>query len=181
VLWRRLDQPGHEVCRLEPHGDEWRLSGTAVFAQDGRPGRLDYAIACDSRWWTRSCRISGWLGRESVEIELSADSSRRWRMNGAECPEVTGCMDVDLGFSPSTNTLPIRRLELVEGQSETVRAAWLSWPELRLAPLAQRYRRTGPGTYHYESPSHDFRAELEVSAEGIVTHYPGLWVVQARA
>src|SRR5262249_19120428 len=62
VIWRRLDQPGHEAARLSFQGTEWRLTGTAVFASDGRPCRLDYLVACDADWRTRSGRVTGWLG-----------------------------------------------------------------------------------------------------------------------
>jgi uncharacterized protein len=181
ALWRRLDQPGHDACRIELRGDDWRLRGSAVLAEGGRPARLDYIVDCDARWRTRSCRISGWLGPAAVEIELTVDSDRRWRMNGAERPEVRGCVDVDLGFTPATNTLAIRRLDLAVGQEEDVRSAWLSWPELRVAPLSQRYRRTGASTYHYESPAHGFTAELVVSGDGLVAHYPGLWAAEVAA
>jgi hypothetical protein len=55
--------------------------------------------------------VEGWVGREAVRIEIAA-SSGRWRMNGEERPEVEGSLDLDLNFSPSTNLLPIRRLDL---------------------------------------------------------------------
>jgi len=31
VLWRRLDTPGHDVCRLEKSDAGWKLEGVAVF------------------------------------------------------------------------------------------------------------------------------------------------------
>ena len=31
ILWRRLDQPGHEAARLISQDDKWHLAGTAVF------------------------------------------------------------------------------------------------------------------------------------------------------
>ncbi len=66
---------------------------------------------------------------------------------------MTGCIDIDLGFTPATNVLPIRRLDLAPGQDGRVRSAWLSWPERRLQPLEQGYRRIGASTYAYVSPS----------------------------
>ena len=41
ILWRRLDTPGHDVCRLEHDGESWQLDGAAVFRHDdGRPAEL---------------------------------------------------------------------------------------------------------------------------------------------
>jgi hypothetical protein len=96
-------------------------------------------------------------------------------MNGRRCPEVEGCLDVDLSFSPITNLLPIRRTELAIGMNVAVRAAWLRFPELLLAPLEQTYERLGEFQYRYESRNGAFVAVLETNEAGLVTHYPGLW------
>jgi uncharacterized protein len=179
ILWRRLDQPGHESGRLVGGHSSWQLSGTAVFADTRRPCRLDYVVVCDGAWRTVSGRVAGWIGDETVEIELSVDSARQWRLNGTACPAVAGCVDLDLGFSPSTNLLPIRRLGLAIGQEAEVRAAWLGLPELALAPLDQLYRRIDRATYRYESAGGRFVTELEVNASGFVTRYPDFWAAEA--
>jgi hypothetical protein len=101
---------------LSFQGSEWRLTGTAVFASDGRPCRLDYLVVCDPDWRTRTGRVTGWLGTDLVEVEVAAEAGR-WRLNGVDCPAVAGCVDLDLNFSPSTNLLPIRRLGLPVGAS----------------------------------------------------------------
>jgi len=114
-----------------------------------------------------------------VEIELSVDSARCWRLNGTECPAVAGCIDLDLNFSPSTNLVPIRRLNLAIGQEARVHAAWLRFPGFVLEPLEQLYRRVGATTYRYESGGGRFVTELQVDAAGFVTHYPGFWQVES--
>jgi hypothetical protein len=175
ILWRRLDLPGHEHARVAPQGAFWRLSGASVFLYEGKPCRFDYFIACDSRWHTLSGQVSGWLGDERIEIEYSVDAQRRWRLHGAEVPAVEGCVDADLNFSPSTNLLPVRRLNLEVGQEARVQAAWLRFPDFRFEVLEQLYRRTGPTSYHYESGGGSFTAELEVDAAGFVDRYGDLW------
>ena len=181
ILWRRLDQPGHESSRLSFQDDRWHLAGTAVFAHDRQPCRLDYLVACNAGWETISGRVAGWVGDRTVEIELSVDTAGRWRLNGAERPEVAGCRDLDLNFSPSTNLLPIRRLGLAVGQEAEVKAAWLRFPGFSLEPLAQIYRRLDETTYRYESAGGSFVAELRVNAAGFVTRYPDLWQVEEAA
>ena len=176
ILWRRVDVPGHEAARLVAReGGGWRLLGTAVFADEGRICSLDYRIACDERWRTVSARVSGWVGGEEVEIEIAAGRDGRWTMNGEDVPGVAGCTDVDLNFSPSTNLLPIRRLELAVGEEAPAAAAWLRFPSLRLERLDQRYRRLGERRYRYESADGAFHREIEVNEAGMVTRYPGLW------
>jgi hypothetical protein len=170
MIWRRLDISGHESARLIDRS----LSGTAVFLHEGQPCRLDYLLACDSDWRTVSGKVSGWVGERTIDVECSAEAGR-WRLNGAECPQVEGCIDLDLNFSPSTNLLPIRRLDLAVGQEAPVRAAWLRFPTFALEPLEQVYRRIDEGTYRYESAGGRFVRELAVSGAGFVTLYPGLW------
>ena len=96
-------------------------------------------------------------------------------MNGKSCPEVDGCIDIDLNFSPVTNTLPIRRLDLSEGGSERVRAAWLRFPSFKLEALAQTYTRLDGTTYRYVSGSGSFTREIKVDEFGLVTDYPDYW------
>jgi hypothetical protein len=179
VLWRRLDRAGHDAVRLERHGAGWRLTGIALVVDAGRPCRLDYEVTCDDAWRTRRTRVTGWLGAERVDITLDADGEGEWRRDGEPQPQVAGCLDVDLGFTPATNTLPIRRLTLPVGASAAVRAAWLRFPELTLEALEQVYTRTGEDTYRYESDGGRFVAPLEVSASRLVTRYGALWSAEA--
>jgi hypothetical protein len=176
ILWRRLDLPGNESARLEPADGGWQLMGAAVFTdEEGRLCRLYYQVECDAAWRTTRARVAGWVGDDPVEITVEADGAGRWRLNGRECPQVEGCVDVDLNFSPSTNLLPIRRLGLEVGQEAEVRAAWLRFPSFTLEPLEQRYRRTGEAAYRYESAGGAFVRDLAVNGDGFVIRYPGLW------
>ena len=174
VLWRRLDTPGHESARLLSKHPYWYLSGTAVFATD-QPCRLDYLVECNAKWETLSGKVTGWVGERLIEIELTVDTTQRWVLNGEECAQAAGCIDLDLNFSPSTNLLPIRRLGLLPGQEATVRAAWLRFPSFKLEPLEQLYRRIDRDTYRYESAGGRFVADLKVNEVGFVTTYPNLW------
>lgn len=175
ILWRRIDRSGHEFARLFSQDSRWHLTGTAVFAHDSRPCRLEYVVVCNSGWESLVGTVTGWIGNEAVEIDLTVDAHHRWRLNGTECPGVAGCIDLDLNFSPSTNLLPIRRLNLAVGQGADVRAAWLRFPSFTLEPLEQVYHRVGLATYRYESGGGKFVAELQVNDSGLVTHYPDVW------
>jgi hypothetical protein len=179
ILWRRLDAPGHDSARLFFHDSQWHLTGTAVFMEAQQPCRLDYRVVCDESWRALSGSVIGWLGSRAINVEFLADAAHRWRLNEAECPAVTDCVDLDLAFTPATNMLPIRRLKLPIGQAATVRAAWLSFPDLVLKPLDQVYRRKDVAIYAYESDGGRFSTELQVNAAGFVTLYPDLWQAEA--
>ena len=77
-----------------------------------------------------------------------------------------------------TNTLPIRRLNLVVGGEAQVRAAWLKFPSFRLEPLEQVYRRVQSSKYQYQTARGDFVTDLEVDRAGLVINYPNFWQVE---
>jgi hypothetical protein len=175
ILWRRLDFPGHEVGKVTLRDNFWELSGTAIFAYEHSPCKLDYSVLCDTGWRTKSALVNGMVGDREIDLSVSVDEEQRWRLNGTDYPAVNGCIDIDLGFSPSTNLFPIRRLSLNVGEAAEVKAAWLPFPSLTFEVLPQVYRRVGERTYRYESGGGAFVRVLEVNNVGLVTKYPGLW------
>jgi uncharacterized protein len=179
ILWRRLDLPGHEIASLDQLDHGWKLSGTALFSCEEGPTKLDYVILCDSVWRTESAKIIGVIGNRRVDLSVSVDVLRKWRLNGVEQPVVEGRLDIDMGFSPSTNLLPIRRLALAIGEEAAVKAAWLPFPSLRFELLPQIYRRETERTYRYESGGGAFVSTLEVNGVGFATNYPDFWRVES--
>ena len=180
ILWRRLDQPGHDTARLIELADGAVIEGSAVFSESGRPTRLDYRITCDAAWRTVSARVTGWLDTTAVDVDIVVEAAREWRLNGRSCVEVHGCEDVDLSFSPVTNLLPIRRTRLDIGGRAAVRAAWLRFPDPQLEPLEQTYERIDDRRYRYTSENGGFVAILETGAAGFVTRYGDLWQIESR-
>lgn len=177
ILWRGIYRRGHEACRLYELNSDWCLEGTAAFATDNHPCALSYSVVCDSSWRTLKGSVSGWLGDERVNIEVAVDELSQWRLNGEAQPQVDGCVDLDLNFSPSTNLLPIRRLDLGVGQQAEVKAAWLRFPSFKLEPLSQIYTRLDQTTYRYSSDGGRFVADLTVNEAGFVTDYPQIWTM----
>ena len=175
IMWRRLDMPGAEVAELTFNGGAPTLSGVVVVAHDARPCRLDYHIDCDEAWQTTTVRIDGHLGGVPLTLDLLRGPDHSWRSNGNLIPMLQGCVDVDLGFSPVTNLLPVRRLRPALGRRVEVRAAWVRFPELTLEVLDQAYTRVDATTYLYESAGGAFRRHLSVNAVGFVVDYPDYW------
>jgi hypothetical protein len=179
ILWRRLDVPGHEACRLARMGDGWRLEGSAVFLENGAVTRLDYSAHCDAAWISRGGIVRGWIGDKRVEYALGRNAGGRWTINGALAPEAADHPDLDFGFTPSTNLFAIRRLALSPGEAGASPAAWLDFEKGTLGFLPQKYRRLtdahGRTRYAYEAHTAGYEDELGVSAEGFILRYPELW------
>lgn len=179
IFWRRLDEPGHEFATVARHLEGWQLTGVAVFAESGCPCRVEYEIRCDASWTTLRCELRGTIDTNAIRLDIERNSAGHWSVDGVETPMLNGCADIDLGFSPVTNLLPIRRLNLPIGNRAEARAAWVRFPALTLEVLEQSYERIATDRYIYESARGEFRRELIVDEFGCVVAYPGLWRAEA--
>jgi hypothetical protein len=175
ILWQGLNWPGSEYCSLTELEEGWQLAGTALLVVEGQPARIQYEVRCNLAWRTQMAEVKLELGVMTQTLWLTVDEGGRWRLDDQELAALAGCLDVDLGFSPSTNTLPVRRLGLEVGQSAEVTAAWVRFPSLEIRPLQQRYTRLTENRYRYESGGGTFVAELEVDELGLVMDYQGGW------
>lgn len=177
ILWRRLDAPGHDACRLERNATAWQLDGAAVFRlEDGRIGQLNYRVRCDLHWHTQWGTVRGWLGGAPVDLSISRDARGHWKLNDEPVTDLSHCLDLDLGFTPATNLLQLRRLGLAKGEGADAPAAWLDLDGGGvLSELAQRYERRSDTEYAYEARRFDYAATLSVTEDGFVRDYPRLW------
>ena len=178
ALWRRLDAPGHDACRLDEVEDGWLLHGAAVFRLDGAPARLDYFVDCDRAWHTRGASVEGWVGAQAIAITIVHTADGQWLLDDVAVPGLDDCIDVDFGFTPATNLIQLRRVALVVGEAANVPVAWLDVPANTLERLDQRYHRLTDATYDYESPRFSYHAVLEATPEGFARRYPDLWEME---
>ncbi len=175
VLWRWRQGVGLERCRLARDGEDWLLSGTILAESEGRPAEARYTVRCDAAWRTRRAEVRLSAGDAERVLDLVA-ADGHWLADGHEITGVAGSVDVDLSWTPSTNTLPIRRLGLAVGEaSRPLVAAWIRFPALTIEPLPQEYLRLGEHRYRYTSRGGAFTAELEVDADGLVVTYGDFW------
>ena len=181
ILWKRLDTPGHDACTINRNNTGWKLCGTAVFRHEGHPARLSYEVVCDAAWRTLSGKVEGWLGERSVAFNIARMETDVWKFNHQNVMHLETCVDLDLGFTPATNLLPLRRLNLSVGQAANAPSAWLNVSESALTLLPQRYGRRSETTYWYEAPTVQYAALLTVDQTGFVIQYPGLWEVVPKA
>jgi uncharacterized protein len=170
VTWRRTDEvetDEHATLTLRDTG--LSLVGTVIGAEAGQPVRIEYRALADGAGLTSAAHVRDLRGFEQRTLTIERSPKGAWSVNGKADRKLKGCTDVDLGCSPSTNTLPIRRLRMAVGTSQTIQAAWVRFPELTVVKAAQTYTRLDEFTYRYESG--DFSAELIVDDESLVASY----------
>lgn len=186
VTWRRLDLDALEHVVLARGGDGWSFDGVIVGAARGAPLRTRYRLDCDDRLRIRRIDLERrhGLSRDVLHANVEGD---RWSVEGHDLAALRGCVGVDLGGTPVTNTLAIRALSLPIGRSAEIAVAFADLDPP--APLAfsravQRYTRLDEDRYRYESVERGRVAnacELEVDPLGVVVRYEGYWERVARA
>lgn len=170
VAWRRSDEVAtDEHCTLTQRDSGLSLVGTVLGSEGGVPVRIEYRVLADAEGLTSAAHVRDLRGFEQRTLVLERDAKGGWSVDGKTVRGLKGATDVDLGCSPSTNTLPIRRLRLGVGASKTIKAAWVRFPELTVVKADQKYTRLDEFTYRYASG--DFEAELTVDDEGLVAAY----------
>src|SRR5215470_7653575 len=192
LVWSRLDAAGAEQVLFSDQAG-LHARGTMVAAQP-LPFTCRYELYTDDTWATarfeatvegpgfvRQTRLERAAGRWRVtateqgdlDAALLAAGHARTGLPGIEDPtDLAAAVDVDLGYSPLTNTLPIRRLNLLGavGTTSTITAAWVLLPSLQVVAAEQTYTVMADDQVRYSSGS--FTADLVVDAQGYVTHYP---------
>ena len=175
VLWHSDLLASSERCSITFADDGTGFAGTAVLAVGDEPSQIDWTARTDAGGRTRSAHAAITMPAGTRRLTLAVDDQQRWRVDGHDARHLDGCVDVDLGWTPATNTLPIRRLALAPGASATIEAAWVRFPELDVVRNDQTYTRLADDRWRYASGN--FEAELEVDpVTGVVRRYgEDLW------
>lgn len=171
--WQPLDGVGLEHLSLDFREDVIVADGVVVGDRGDGPFGCSYRICCDTAWRVRSVELHAAGGASLV---LTSDGEGHWRDgDGAPQPQLSGCLDVDIAATPFTNTLPVRRLGAALRRRTRIAVVYIPVPALAPRRMEQAYTRLAEGRYLYEGPIGEFRAELELDADGLVRHYPALF------
>jgi uncharacterized protein len=175
VIWRRiLDDHSFEECVVTAATHGYGIAGHVMAAQDGAPLVVRYGIDCGDNWSAHSVTIEQRLGDvlRRLKLERAGDG---WLVDGVRDARLDGCVEPDLGLTPSTNALAIRRLGLAIGQAAEIRCAWVKFPVLSVEPSLQRYERRGERDYRYTNVASGFTALVAVDALALPVSYESIW------
>lgn len=177
VRWSQEDGTGLEHLVLNADTDG-ALIESVVTGEDGDDAfGLIYRIECDARWHVTRFAARLTSG-ETLDLrrEISESAANTWiDANGQHLDTLDGCIDMDLTATPFTNTLPIHRLRLEEGERHVIRV-YVHAPTLAVSVAEQAYTCIEPNRrYRYEGLDTGFTAELTVDDNCIVQDYPGIF------
>ncbi len=192
VLWSGTDAWRAEAAGIELTTDGVRAGGTQLGVEPV-PYRLDYELEAREQFITERLRVSARGDGWSRAIDLTHDGRGTWSCDassegvvglpppGGDVAPLAGALDCDLGLSPLTNLMPVRRHRLHEKPGELdFLMAWISVPDLGVHPYPQRYEhaRVNPNgsvvRFVDRGLSPGFVSDLELDGDGLVLVYPGL-------
>ncbi|MBR9851931.1 MAG: putative glycolipid-binding domain-containing protein [Rhodobacteraceae bacterium] len=176
VRWQDWDGHGLEHCQCRESAEGMVLEGVVAGTRHGSYGGY-YHVRTDVDFQVREVRVV-YVGGPSLHVE--SDGHGNWHdvIGSRSLPNLNGCIDVDIGITPATNTLPIKRLNLREQESREITVAYVPLPhqidgDFLPRPAKQRYTCLMPDRrYRYEGLFRAFTAELEVDEAGFVLDYP---------
>lgn len=174
ILWQTWENNALEHLRLvsDPAG-LISIKSVAIGLYEGKPFQLHYFVNLTSQFVIQSFEVAL---DDQFKVSMSHDGDGQWTDQlGSPLPEFNSCIDIDITATPFTNTLPIRRLSLMPGESASISVVYVNVFERRVYPAEQRYTCLSPILYHFEMPSIDFAADIPVDKNGFVLDYPDLF------
>src|SRR5918997_6584428 len=105
ILWRSAEQESSERFVGAATPDGWRLDGVVVLPVDDEPAQISYRVEVDPAWRTRRADVVIDRHARSHRVTFESDGEGTWQVDGTEANAFAGSVDVDLGFTPATNTL----------------------------------------------------------------------------
>jgi len=175
ILWRSASLASSEYASLSSRDNGYRLDGLTVMPLEDRPCHIEYTVAVDAAWSPNVVTATITTPTQIRTHHLERKANGQWRLDGQEAGYLDGCTDVDLGWTPATNTVPIRRLDLAIGDTETISAAWIRFPELDVVVSRQRYTRLADDCWRYQSGEYDFALTTDVATGLVLAYGDDLW------
>ncbi len=173
IKWRHLESDGLELVRVDFTPSLIDVTGRVIGQQGGQNFALDYALELDVDWQLMRAELRLLDGHSLV---LRRSDAGHW-LNGYEVniPALDEAIDIDIFATPFTNSLPLNRMRLAEGETAEAEVIYIADLELTPTKAPQSYKRVGPDTYQYQSLTTGYQTVFDVDEHNYVLTYPDLF------
>lgn len=157
------------------YGDGYEATWELRTAENWVTERVSVNVEGDG--WGRSLELV--RSEQGVEAKTNEEGTQPEDLPSpgiVQSADLKDALDCDLGLCPLTNTMPIRRLGLLETQVPKTQLimAWIDMPSLQVIASDQYYSSIDSETVRYASGTRGVDVELEVDGDGVVVHYPDM-------
>jgi hypothetical protein len=173
VLWQDGEGGGYDRCALLPAVGGATLSGTATLADHGRGATVRYVIRVDHAWRVRDCDVRMNAPAHEARVRIVSRDPGRWTRDDVPLPELDGCVDVSLDFTPVALTPLIRRVDLPRGERVDADVVRLALPHLEVtrARVGIEHDARDRWLHHVDGRAY----ALHVGPQGLITEYEDAW------
>jgi uncharacterized protein len=171
--WKRLDFPGLEIMSIAEDADGWTARSVITDASD-QPFGMTCEWRLDRDWRSGSLDLVRTDATGQAKLRIDRAGPAAWRIDGASRPDLDDCAEIDVSATPFCNGLALRHLGNAPGE---LTALYVLAPALSVEPSRQRYEKLGERRWRYVDlgAAKGFTAILDFDADGLVTHYEGLF------
>lgn len=180
LLWTGREYHSLENCLVNTSDIGSEINSMIIGTYDEKIYRIEYKIKTDQNWATTYLEVQSQHSNQRERLICESDGNGNWIMNGERAPQFEGCLDVDVSLTPFTNSLPINRLRLAQGDQYVIRVIYVDLLDQQILPVKQKYTRVSNTEYQYENVPNDFEARIKVDELGFVVDYPPLFIRTAK-
>lgn len=164
--WTTWDGAHTEVTSLAWENEAWTVTGHVGLEN------VQYVLRITPTWQVRQFLLFRDL--DEPDLWLAIDAKQRWgEMNGTIRPELGTSADVELGCTPFTATIPIRRLGLGVGESAQIDVIAVDVDTLAAVSVPTRYERIGQSAWRTTALPTGHVRKFAVDRFGLVADEPG--------
>lgn len=176
ILWSGREYYSLENCLVNTTDIGSQINSVIVGKYGDSIYRVTYQIKTNDQWEATFFEITSHHDSIKQHFKFEGDGKGNWTTNSKNAGLFKGCIDIDIPLTPFTNTLPIKRLNMLNDTADEIKVIYVDLLEQQITPVRQKYLRLSKTLYHYENIPNDFEANIEVDEHGFVVDYPSLFV-----
>lgn len=179
ILWTGREYYSLENCLIHSTENGSEINSVIIGTYESKIYRVEYKIKTNENWETVFFEIKSQHSNKTEHLKFESDGKGNWYRDNKKVNQYNRCIDIDIPLTPFTNTLPIKRLNLEQGEEQQIYVMYVDILEGQIKPVHQKYTRLSQTEYQYENVPNDFEAKITVDDFGLVNDYPGLFVRKA--
>jgi hypothetical protein len=176
IFWAGRVYDSREHCVIRHNSEGFVIQSTIVGSYEQKVYTIMYHIQTNAHWECLDFTVDSQINDSQMRRSWHRENKHWKNESGDILPEFDDCLDLDISLTPFTNTLPINRLHLNDGEKRQIKVIYFDILDVQVKPARQYYTCIDQSSYNFQTDDSDFEATIAVDDDGIVMDYPGLFV-----
>jgi hypothetical protein len=175
ITWRGVADDTVEHCIINYSGEKISIRSQITGIVEAEKIEVNYNMLLDNRWRVKGFQLDAIVGARRSHYQYITNGVGQWYDKEAK-QQFSGCYDMDITFTPLTNTLPINRLDWANQPSQQIKVLYVDVMEGQIRIDDQTYTKVNDTLFKFQNDGGRFTALIETDKSGLVTNYPELFV-----